>query len=187
MTPVAGFFGKIPTRGDFVRAGLPSDVVSALDGWWQRVIPGSRAILGAARWREAWMQAPVWRFALPAGCCGEAALLGLWVPSTDSAGRLFPLTLALSGAWTGGLDRAGGFLDAAEAAALHVLADDVAPDALAAAVAGAAGAAPLAVEPPGGGRWWTRGSPLVAATRLHLPGLPDEGRFAAMLCDGVTG
>ena len=48
----AGFFGKLPARGDFVRAGLPRDFIDSWDGWWQRMLPGSRDRLGEA-WTEA--------------------------------------------------------------------------------------------------------------------------------------
>ena len=42
----------------------------------------------------AYLEAPVWRFALPPGMCGERAVLGLMLPSVDKAGRYFPLTFA---------------------------------------------------------------------------------------------
>ncbi len=186
----AGFFGKIPTRGDFVRHGLPADTVAALDAWWQRVIPESRALLGEADWTAAWMQAPVWHFALAPGCCGARPLAGVWVPSTDSAGRLFPLLIALAGRARNDLDAAAGFLAAAEAAAMRVLAEDVGPAELADAVASAAAAAPgasIEPAPAGASRWWTRGSPLVAPTGFCVAGLPDGCRFATMLTDRTGG
>ena len=41
-----GFFGKLPARGDFVRAGLPRDFVDPWDAWLQRVLAGSRDAAG---------------------------------------------------------------------------------------------------------------------------------------------
>ena len=43
---VAGFYGKLPARGDFVRAGLPRDFTDPWDDWLQSVIAGSRALVG---------------------------------------------------------------------------------------------------------------------------------------------
>src|SRR4051794_39585251 len=103
-----GFFGKIPSRGDFVHAGLSSGFVRAWDGWLQRVMAEARRTLGET-WPDLWHVAPVWRFALPPGQCGGQPVLGLWMPSVDRVGRAFPLTLA---AEPGG--RGDAFLDAAE-------------------------------------------------------------------------
>ena len=90
---VVGLFGKLPARGDFVRLGLPREFTGAWDEWFSDALAGSRAAMGEA-WLGAWMEAPVWRFALPSLMCGPLAVLGLWLPSVDRAGRYFPLTLA---------------------------------------------------------------------------------------------
>ncbi|HET9148768.1 MAG TPA: type VI secretion system-associated protein TagF, partial [Acetobacteraceae bacterium] len=67
MTPFApcfsGFYGKLPARGDFVRAGLPGDAVDAFDGWARASLAESRRALGE-EWRDCWMEASVWRFRL---------------------------------------------------------------------------------------------------------------------------
>jgi type VI secretion system protein ImpM len=110
-----GFFGKIPARGDFVRAGLPRSFTDPWDAWLEAVIAGSREVLGK-RWLPAWMEAPIWHFALPAGQCGPAPVLGVWMPSVDAAGRHFPLTLARVGVLPA--DQAG-WLTAAVAAGLR--------------------------------------------------------------------
>ena len=60
----AGFYGKLPARGDFVRAGLPRDFTDPWDDWLQSVIAGSRSLMGDA-WLPAFLEAPVWRFTLP--------------------------------------------------------------------------------------------------------------------------
>ncbi len=180
MSVSAGFFGKIPTRGDFVRHGLPSDLVRGLDEWWQVVLPGSRARLGEG-WTEAWMEAPIWRFLLPPGCCGAGAVAGLWLPSTDKAGRLFPLTLAVAAPDWAGLAEQGGFLDAAEEAGLTAVEQDVSPDQLAAAVSAAAAGPAVALSPVATGTWWTAGSRLVPAGRFTAAAMPDADGFASML------
>ena len=173
-----GFFGKIPSRGDFVRAGLPRAFTDPWDDWLSHAIAGSRDLLGAT-WLPAWMEAPIWHFTLPPGQCGIAAVLGLWMPSIDAAGRYFPLTLARIGTLPANPED---WLAAAEVIGLEALQDDLAPDDLIRRLAD--------TEPPNTAQptqdntiahWWTEGSPFVPATRLTLSALPDAETFAAML------
>jgi type VI secretion system protein ImpM len=181
-----GFFGKIPSRGDFVRLGLPRGFVDPWDDWLRQVLHGSRVLLGEA-WLPAWMEAPIWRFALAGGACGADAVLGVMMPSIDRAGRHFPLTLAalVPGATIGELAAAaGGFLDIAEAAGLEALEHDLSPEALAGRLVGAgsgAAATVPALPAPAGSAWWTDGSPFVPAGAFTLASLPDAIRFAQML------
>jgi type VI secretion system protein ImpM len=169
-----GFFGKIPGRGDFVRAGLPRGFVAAWDEWLSAVLPASRAALGEPAWLAAWMEAPVWRFALPAGACGPEAALGLWMPSVDRAGRHFPLTIAATFA-AAGPDEA--WLDLAEDAGRAALESDIGPDELLGLLPPAAASRPA----PDAAVWWTEGSPRVTAGRRMAAGLPDGRDFALML------
>lgn len=172
-----GFFGKLPCRGDFLRAGLPAAFVAAWDAWASAGMARSREVLGDA-WEPAWMEAPVWRFALPAGQCGPDPVLGLWMPSVDSAGRCFPLTVAAVFADGGPGRRDDGWLDRAEEAGRTALEGDGPPSALDAAL--------RATGVPDGGaisgaQWWTDGSPRVPPTATTEATLPEPGRFAAML------
>lgn len=180
-SPVAmGFFGKIPARGDFVRGGLPRAFVDPWDSWLQRVLSDSRDRLGAL-WLPAWMEAPIWHFVLPAGHCGAAPVLGVWMPSIDAAGRHFPLTLARVGTLP---ERPGEWLAAAEAVGLAALQLDLAPDEMASRLE-----APLPIQDgmvpesfaEDVANWWTEGSPFVPAARVALAALPDGAMFAAML------
>ncbi len=171
---VTGFTGKLPSRGDFVRAGLPRDFCDGWDAWWQAELPAVQAL---PDWVEAWLVAPVWRFHLPAGLCGAGAVLGAWLPSVDKAGRYFPLTVAAIGS-TEALDGAGSFLDGAEAAALDALALDLEPDVLAARIEGSFG---TGGPPPNAGTWWTEGGPRVPAGAQTHAGLPSGPAFAGML------
>ena len=72
---IVGFYGKLPARGDFVRAALPRDFTDPWDDWLQSVMAGSRTEMGED-WLPAYLEAPVWRFALPPGCCGSRAVSG---------------------------------------------------------------------------------------------------------------
>ncbi len=90
-----GLLGKLPAHGDFVRRGsLPASFCTPWDAWLQEGIAAARARIGEARWESVWDAAPAWRFALPAGACGPDAAAGVLLPSRDSVGRRFPLTIA---------------------------------------------------------------------------------------------
>lgn len=90
-----GLLGKLPAHGDFVRRGdLPPAFCAAWDAWLQAGIAAARAAIGEDRWAAVWDAAPAWRFALPAGACGPDAAAGVLVPSRDTVGRRWPLTLA---------------------------------------------------------------------------------------------
>lgn len=173
----AGYFGKLPCRGDFLRAGLPSAFVTAWDGWVSAGLTSSRAAMGDD-WMAAWMEAPVWRFLLPAGQCGPDPVLGLWMPSVDNAGRCFPLMLAA--VFTAAPPvRDDAWLDAAEACGRIALEHDGPPAELAAALA----ALPCPVGAPAGPgvAWWTEGAPRVPPTTHLEDAMPAPDRFAAML------
>ena len=174
--PATGFFGKIPSRGDFVTRGLSSSLVDAWGNWVAQALGASRALLGT-RWDEAWMVAPVWRFALPGGLCGPAPVLGLMMPSVDRVGRLYPLMIAAELVGLAGTPDPGdgaSFLDAAEDAGRDALADALEPDALWARIQAVEPA--LSCQVTGRALWWTDEGEMVV-----LDGMPPMPDHAAML------
>jgi type VI secretion system protein ImpM len=188
-----GFCGKIPARGDFVRAGLPLAFADPWDRWMERMLMASRSALDT-EWLPAWLEAPVWRFAVTAGVCGPDAVIGLWMPSVDRVGRYYPLTIAAMASNTDApalIRDGGGLLDAAECAGRKVVEQELAPEQLAdqlaaAAASPAAPATDAALCPPDGGLWWTKGAPRVPARFFTTAGLPDENTFSAMLISCST-
>jgi type VI secretion system protein ImpM len=175
---IVGFYGKLPARGDFVRAGLPRDFTDRWDDWLQSVLAGSRALMGDA-WLPAFLEAPVWRFALPAGMCGASAVLGLMLPSVDKAGRYFPLTFAALGVGVPRSAEAVAWLDLCEAAGRDALAQDTAPQ----EISDRLGLPELPDNKEGNpdAVWWSEGSPRVKPARMVLSCLPDAATYAAML------
>jgi type VI secretion system protein ImpM len=124
---VQGFFGKIPTHGDFVRRNLPHAFVDPWDEWLQRAVAASKSEMGDS-WLDTYLTSPIWRFVLQPGVCGDEGWAGILMPSVDRVGRYFPLTVAsslpdstqpfkLAG-------QAGSWFDAAENVALQVLEQD---------------------------------------------------------------
>jgi type VI secretion system protein ImpM len=209
MAASVGILGKLPSHGDFLRRNLPAELARPLDDWLAATVAASREALGAG-WRAAFLEAPVWRFALAAGSCGPNAAAGLWLPSVDRVGRYFPLLLAapLAAALPPAalLQGASTWYDRLEALALALLEDrldlaglEAALASLAApAIAPAAGPAPwrlplaedagwrLAAAAPFGSLWWGKGSPRVAPSLLACPALPPPALFVAMLDGGFA-
>lgn len=90
---IAGWYGKVASIGDFASRRLPREFITRWDDWLQEVLTGSRDRLGAA-WLDAYLSAPIWRFLLFPGVCGEVCWVGVLMPSVDKVGRYFPLTIA---------------------------------------------------------------------------------------------
>jgi type VI secretion system protein ImpM len=93
ITPLVGYYGKLPTRGDFVSRGLSRSFIEPMDVWLQQAVAQSQARLGTV-WLDKYLDCPFWRFALSAGVCGEVAHFGVLMPSVDNVGRHFPLIVA---------------------------------------------------------------------------------------------
>jgi len=90
-----GLFGKLPAHGDFISRRLPQSFISVWDEWLQCSVAGSQEILGES-WLDIFLTSPIWRFVLRPGAIDGRAWAGILVPSVDSVGRYFPLTLARS-------------------------------------------------------------------------------------------
>jgi type VI secretion system protein ImpM len=207
---MAGFFGKVPMRGDFVRRSLPESFIRPWDRWLQAAIAGSREILGDD-WLAAYLTCPVWRFALSADMAGELAAAGVFMPSVDSVGRYFPFTLACvlqEGVTPVEIRAQGQWFDDAETLALTVLADDASFDELVPKVEQLGGPELAAALPPDDegmrfaddgdgpllrqversapphGLLWTSGSQRVQPSLLLIWQLPSPRCFTALL-DGA--
>jgi len=173
-----GFYGKLPVRGDFVRAGLPRDFTDPWDDWLQSVMAGSRSLMGEA-WLPAFLEAPVWRFTLPPGMCGGQAAIGLMLPSVDRAGRYFPLTFAALSPCRISAESAEPWLDICEAAGRDALEQDTPPE----EITDRLGSPDLPDDATAAGDavWWSDGSARVQPARMVLQCLPDAATYAAML------
>ncbi|MCK9608285.1 MAG: type VI secretion system-associated protein TagF [Methylomonas sp.] len=89
----AGFYGKLPSHGDFLSRRLPRQFIEPWDQWLQGGIAASREQLGKG-WLDTFLFSPIWQFTLAPGLCGDDAWAGVLMPSVDKVGRYFPLTLA---------------------------------------------------------------------------------------------
>ena len=93
---VPGWYGKLPTLGDFASRRLGSDFIEPWDLWLGEGIAAQRAKLGEG-WLDAYLQSPVWRFVLLPGALPsltpQRPVAGVLMPSVDRVGRYFPLTI----------------------------------------------------------------------------------------------
>lgn len=122
-----GWYGKLPSTGDFASRRLPHELIEPWDHWLAEEI-GAQRLQGPDTWLQAYLDSPTWRFVLGAGVLGEhqpQPLAGVLMPSVDRVGRYFPLSIMSP------LSRLPATLAQAEAlmAWLHTL-DDLAADAL---------------------------------------------------------
>lgn len=133
--PALGWYGKLPSLGDFASRRLPTGFVEAWDAWlaaglaqWQAQAPDA--------WLQDYLNGPSLRFLLMPGTLpGQAgAWCGVLMPSVDRVGRYFPLTLAqpLAALPTdaGALQALLGWLRRLDDLALDALEEDWLPDRL---------------------------------------------------------
>lgn len=116
--PAAGFFGKLPSAGDFVQRRLPAGFVDVWDRHFESAVAESRSALNGS-WLEAYHASPAWRFLLPPAVCGDSAWAGIMGPGVDRVGRCFPMVIAAPLAADGvscrrALTDSGSWFDAAE-------------------------------------------------------------------------
>ena len=86
------YFGKVPSRGDFVRSAHHPVFVDQLDRWQSQVM---ERLATDPRWKLVYDQAPPLSFAI-IGSGNRVGLAGHWLPSGDTSGRRFPFVAAAS-------------------------------------------------------------------------------------------
>ncbi|MEP6503993.1 MAG: type VI secretion system-associated protein TagF [Betaproteobacteria bacterium] len=187
-----GFYGKLPSEGDFVTRRLPWEFTSAWDDWLQQGMQASRETLGA-RWLELYLSAPIWRFQVAPGVCGPLGWRGLFFASVDRVGRYFPLTLAFADGGAPALATLSGDAESwlvAEDAALEALAPTLPIDAfdrLVEALVIPGGVSAPSAEPARARLClYTLGSEDVPATGLTFDGLPSPATFVELLAPSAA-
>ena len=86
----ASFFGKLPTRGDFVKGAGHHPLIGTLDGW----VSGAMELISAdPGWKAAYDAASPVDFAF-VGARSGVSVVGHLRPSIDASGRRFPFLAA---------------------------------------------------------------------------------------------
>ncbi|BAL95927.1 type VI secretion system-associated protein TagF [Rubrivivax gelatinosus] len=83
-------FGKLPSRGDFVRSGQPAALLQTLDDW---LAGGIEALSADPRWKLLYDRAMPAQFAF-LGSRATRGLAGHLIASNDASGRRFPFIVA---------------------------------------------------------------------------------------------
>jgi type VI secretion system protein ImpM len=84
------YFGKLPSRGDFVRSAQHPALIQNLDTWQSQVM---ERLSVDPRWKLVYDAAPTVQFAI-LGSGAAAGLAGHWLASQDASGRRFPFVTA---------------------------------------------------------------------------------------------
>ncbi|MCG7403823.1 MULTISPECIES: type VI secretion system-associated protein TagF [Caballeronia] len=95
---IAGWYGKLPSLGDFAARRLSDAFVAPWDAWLAERVGETQLALGDA-WLSIYLTCPVWRFfAMPGAIAPTlgACWTGVVMASVDRVGRHFPLTIAAS-------------------------------------------------------------------------------------------
>lgn len=88
-----GWYGKLSMLGDFASRRLEADWIARCDAWLAAGLLSSRERLGE-RWLQAYLGAPLWRFAWAPGIVDSRWWFGILMPSCDRVGRYYPLVVA---------------------------------------------------------------------------------------------
>ncbi|PWR22343.1 type VI secretion system-associated protein TagF [Zavarzinia compransoris] len=207
---LAGFYGKLPARGDFVGRRLSEAFVETWDRFLTEGLTAAAGRLGGG-FADRYLVSPFWRFALGPGIAGPETVVGVFAPSVDRVGRYFPLTAALElpgESAPAALAAAEAWLPLAEQAIYDALMPDGSLETLDDTIAALPVAPPPAAAPaPEGGRmvqtsllaqgllalaafpappvlFWTLGSVELPPRLLSFGALPSPTVFAAFL-DGA--
>lgn len=84
------YFGKVPSRGDFVRSARHPALISNLDTWQSQAMD---RLATDPRWKLIYDAAPPVQFAI-LGTASAVGLAGYWMASQDASGRRFPFITA---------------------------------------------------------------------------------------------
>lgn len=93
----AGWYGKLPTLGDFATRRLPPAFTEAWDAWLAAGLAEWKA--RGDGWLDEYLAGPVWRFVAAPGVLAPPGLARGWAgviaPSLDRVERHFPFTVAI--------------------------------------------------------------------------------------------
>jgi len=95
---IPGWYGKLPSLGDFAARRLSDAFVAPWDAWLAQRVAETQLALGAD-WLASYLTCPVWRFFAMPGAIAPALTqcwTGVVMASVDRVGRHFPLTIAAS-------------------------------------------------------------------------------------------
>ncbi len=84
-----GYYGKIPDRGDFISNNISTELEQAADRLGSSLVAHGRERYGDA-FADIFAQMPLFALISGAGAIIDRAIAGVFGPSADAVGRLFP-------------------------------------------------------------------------------------------------
>jgi type VI secretion system protein ImpM len=109
MTHSFSWFGKLPSAGDFISRRMAYELQQFWDRWCAEGMEALKAD-STATGLDVWGGTPKWAFILPAQPQVQGGQFGVFAPSCDRVGRIFPfiVTVPVVQEWQATLlDRAG--------------------------------------------------------------------------------
>ena len=89
-----GWYGKLPSTGDFLRHRLSEKHIAPWTHWFQQGLMHWHSQEQAA---TSWfLQAPVWNFVLPVTPGVQQVQMGCLIPGRDRVGRQYPICVQLA-------------------------------------------------------------------------------------------
>jgi len=85
-----GYTGKLPAYGDFVQGGGSLQACKNWSAWAEGGLAVARETPGFA---DVFLTSPIWRFSVAADVFAAAPVAGVFCPSMDKVGRLFPFAV----------------------------------------------------------------------------------------------
>ncbi|REL27673.1 type VI secretion system-associated protein TagF [Thalassotalea euphylliae] len=89
-----GFYGKLPSYGDFITRNVAPELIDKWDNWLSQSLECAQLQL-KEQWHQRYLNAPVWRFLLPNDDDQSVVTLGMMMPSTDKVGRIYSFAIFL--------------------------------------------------------------------------------------------
>jgi len=187
-----GWTGKLPSSGDFLSRRVDPAFAAPWEQWLLAMLAGSRERL-RERWQESFLSAPAWRFVLAPGVVSPEAWCGVMVPSVDSVGRYYPLTLVGGLPATPfdpeqGLKALGSWFAMVEMLATEALSPSIDIGAFDDSIAALPlpnfpidRAAPFAARSKPSSAWSSEASEVAAGMTFTEEGLPGVERYCQML------
>lgn len=86
------YFGKLPSRGDFVKSGASLPLLTSLDNWLARAMDNMST---EPRWKTLYDEVNPFHFAF-VGPRSKLAIAGQFTASADTAKRRFPFVMAVT-------------------------------------------------------------------------------------------
>lgn len=96
-SPAIGWYGKLPSAGDFLQRRFPDAVARQWTHWFQ---------VGLLNWQkneeqrpgetQRFAKAPVWNFVVPPMLGSQLVQMGCLLPARDSVGRQYPVCALFS-------------------------------------------------------------------------------------------